>query len=260
MWEAEQSACRRMDEQDQQLRRASLVGMGHSVRGVSPWSAQSRFVSAALQGSVEEVERMLRESSAADVNPLVSLHSAGLPHHRGVAHWPLRALLAASFELSSDSGLKEKLRVIRQVLMEWEGKLAQLFHHAVVMLGSGQRERLKLLLREIRWCKGTQFNLHAILEGVWQARATRDGELRWIYPGTGTRWLQNHRKYRGTGIRRLQNPSAAAKPRKHRGTGIRRLQNHRKYRGAVVLEFGLLSSRYRPAILDLVSHRHHPRH
>ena len=152
MREAEQSARRRMDEQDEQLRRESLVGMGHSVRGVFPWSAQSRFVSAALQGSVEEVERMLRESSAmADVNPLVPLHSAGLPHHRGVAHWPLRALLAASFELSSDSGLKEKLRVIRQVLMEWEGKLAQLFHGAVVMLGSGQRERLKLLLREI--CK-----------------------------------------------------------------------------------------------------------
>ena len=116
----------------------------------------------------------------ADVNPLVSLHSVGLPHHRGVAHWLLGALLAASLELSSDSGLKEKLRVIRQMLVEWERKLAQLSHRAVVMLGSGQRERLKLLLREIRWRKGTQFNPHAILEGVWQVRATRDGELRWI--------------------------------------------------------------------------------
>ena len=40
--------------------------------------------------------------------------------------------------------------------------------------------KLKLLLREIRWCKGTQFNPRAILQGVWQVRTTRDGELRWI--------------------------------------------------------------------------------
>ena len=65
--------------------------------------SQSRLVAAALRGSVEEVEQMLRESSVADMNPLVSLRSAGLPHHEGVAHWPLRALLAAGCELSSDS-------------------------------------------------------------------------------------------------------------------------------------------------------------
>ena len=53
MWEAEQFARRSMDKQDEQLRRASLVGVGHSVRGVPPWSAQNQFVSAALRGSIE---------------------------------------------------------------------------------------------------------------------------------------------------------------------------------------------------------------
>ena len=86
--------------------------------------SQSRLVAAALRGSVEEVEQMLRESSVADMNPCVSLRSAGLPHHDGVAHWPLRALLAAGRELSfrqiPKCDLRKKLRAIRQMFVEWE--------------------------------------------------------------------------------------------------------------------------------------------
>ena len=124
MCEAEQFARRSTNER---LRRASLVGRGHSVRGVYAWSSQSRLVAAALRGSVEELEQMLRESSVADVNPLVSLHSAGLPHHDGVSHWPVRALLAAGCELSLDSDLRKKLRAIRQMFVEWERKLFNCF-------------------------------------------------------------------------------------------------------------------------------------
>ena len=67
-WEVGQFAYRRMNEQDAQLQRVSLVG----IPSTSPWSAQSRFVSVALRGSVEEVERMLRESAVTDMNLLLS--------------------------------------------------------------------------------------------------------------------------------------------------------------------------------------------
>ena len=157
MGDAEQFARRSTNERDEQLRRASLPSMENSVRGHSPWSSQIRLVSAALRGSVEEVEQILRTSSAGNVNPLVSLHSADLPYHDGVAHWPMHAWLAAGFELSSDSDLRDKLRVIRQMIVEWERKLIRLFRSGVVLLNSGQCERLKLPFREIRWCKGTQF-------------------------------------------------------------------------------------------------------
>ena len=70
----------------------------------------------------------------------------------------MRAWLAAGFELSSDSDLRDKLRVIRQMIVEWERKLIRLFRSGVALLNSGQCERLKLPFREIRWCKGTQFN------------------------------------------------------------------------------------------------------
>ena len=75
-----------MNERDEQLRRTSLKNMGHNVRDISRWSSQSRLVSPALQGSVEEVEQMMRAASKANLNLVVSLDSIGLPHHDGVVH------------------------------------------------------------------------------------------------------------------------------------------------------------------------------
>ena len=60
--------------------------MGHNVRDIFRWSSQNRLVSAALQGSVEEVEQMMPTSSKANMNLEISLDSAGLSHHDGIVH------------------------------------------------------------------------------------------------------------------------------------------------------------------------------